>query len=284
MHIRTLDENRDWESWIVEDICGDDWKEYLSRGVPLTMKRLEKHTDEIIEKIEIMKRNVNNPPKYGNKILNIDDAHAGFQILAVLIIETGAFLPEIVKANVLESTTWEFDKRWEWDPNALNIRKFYLNDFREKILNHQPGQSQKLIDLKIYLDSELNKTCIGLNQLKLYVRSGKINNVDYINLDSLNLTEIPNLVLKLDQIQKLSLDNNNIAVLPPNIDNLKNLKFLSLLNNKIESLPECFKNLSKLDELILFGNPILNNKLNENMLPSKIVKRIKKTKKFLKKK
>ena len=280
MNIRVLDDDNQWERWIVEGFCDLDSESYLIDKSVLTQKALEQNLDEIIVRIEKIKSQFDDPPEYSVHITSLEAIAIAYQILALLLLETGSFIPDIVKEKVLKSTEWEWDKQWDWDENALKIRKFYINEFREKIVQHKSGKKELFIDLKVHTDKEFNEMCIGLEMLNDYIESGKIKDVSHVNLDCQNLTEIPSSVLELAHIKKLSLDKNNIVVLPQNIDNLVNLEHLSLLNNKIVSLPITIKNLKKLYRLKLFGNPVSNKTPLEN-LPPIIAERKKRTRVLL---
>ncbi len=280
MDIRVLDNDNQWERWIVEEFCDLDYEDYYMDKIILTQKALEQNLDEIIRRIEKIKSQFDDPPLYSVHITCLEAIDIAYQILALLLLETGSYVPEVVKEKVLKSTEWEFDKQWDWDENALKIRKFYLNEFREKILHHEPGKKEKFVDLKVHSDKEFDEMCIGLTMLKEYIESGKIKDISHINLDCQNLTEIPNSVLKLTHIKKLSLDKNNIVALPQNIDDLVNLEHLSLLDNKIKELPPTFKNLKNLDDLTLYGNPVSSITPLENFPPI-IAKRKKYTREWL---
>jgi hypothetical protein len=259
MFIKALDKNYLWEKWIVDEICGINFDDYFMGKKSLTMRTLEDHIEDIIERLEKMKANINksdDPFFYGDYVTDIRDAAIGYQILALLVLETGAFLPEKVKEEVLKSTTWEFDKEWKWAPNAINIRKFYLNEFRQKILNHGPGIQHKFIDLKINTDKGLETAVIGLEQFHEYIQSGKIKEITYINLDCCQLKEVPEELFTFSHIQRLSLEHNYLTSLPENIDNFKSLKDLYLTDNNISSLPQSIKNLKSLVIISLYNNPI----------------------------
>ena len=280
MDIRVLDDDNQWERWIVEGFCDLDYEDYYIDKTLLTQKALEQNLDEIIRRIEKIKSQFDDPPLYSVHITSLDAILVAYQILALLLLETGSYVPEIVKEKVLKSTEWERDKQWDWDENALKIRKFYLNEFREKILQHESGKKELFIDLKVHSDKEFDEMCIGLTMLNKYIESGEIENVSHVNLDCQNLTEIPSSILDLRHVKKLSLDKNNIVDLPQNIDSLENLEHLSLLNNKIKELPPTFKNLKKLDDLTLYGNPVFNKTPLENFPPI-IAKRKKYTREWL---
>ena len=282
MDIRALDDNQEWERWIVEEICNLDFEEYLINKSILNQKRLEHNFDVIISRIERMRLQIENPPLFAERVFSEDTIYAAYQILAILILETGSYIPEIVKENVLKSTTWEFDKRWGWRQDALNIRRYYLNEFREKILNYAPGKKHKFIDLKIHTDEEFKKTCVGLRQLHECIDSGKINNINYINLDCCELRKLPEELLLFDHIEKLSLERNYLTTLPEWIINFKSIRTLYLKFNFLRSLPKSFSKLILLERFELYGNPLKKTDLPYSILPPKIARKIKKTKEFLK--
>ena len=66
-----------------------------------------------------------------------------YLILGYLILLTGARLPKDLKAKVIDAASWEYEKGL-WEENFIRERRFYLNDFREKIQNHKAGQSTRL--------------------------------------------------------------------------------------------------------------------------------------------
>lgn len=138
-----------WEAWIL-DQCGIDYYEYSFRPELLTMKVLESRLDEIVDRIETLKKTVDerpyrgrglfSEPVYDEFIYSLDQVAVVYQILALLILETGSFLPEKVKQEVLRTTTWEYDEKREWSPNIISARKLFLKKFREALKNHVPGR------------------------------------------------------------------------------------------------------------------------------------------------
>ncbi len=50
-----------------------------------------------------------------------------------------SFVPDIVREEILYSTTWEYDKRW-WGPDLSKLRKEFLKKLRETIKNQEPGK------------------------------------------------------------------------------------------------------------------------------------------------
>lgn len=119
--IRFLDNgDQTWEEGFVEAFCGINFLDYKSNKQLLTASILESNLSKII--------------KYLKKF---DKLGIGLQILVVLILETGSKLPKKVKKKVLKSTTWEVDKKkFGWDPDYVEDRKYFLNEFRQAILHY----------------------------------------------------------------------------------------------------------------------------------------------------
>ena len=220
--------------------CGIVLSEYQNDRSILNKAILEKHLDDLIS--------------FANKSGDIS-AH---QTLVVLILQVGAKLPDILKEKVLKSLEWESDrKKYSWSPYVINVRKVYLEDFRQKILGYKENVASFLINLrKIHDDKELEKTLIGLEQLKSFSRLESFERVDYINLDSCGLTNVPEEVFKFSNLSALSLDNNYLTTFPDSIINLSNLKDLYLSNNKIKTLPSIMGDLISLRSISLSYNQL----------------------------
>jgi len=218
--------------------CGIVLSEYQNDRTMLNKAILEEHLDDLI----------NTADKSGDI-----SAH---QTLAVLILQVGAKLPYDLKEKVLESLEWENDnKRYSWSPYVINVRKVYLKDFKQKIISYKNNHASFLINLKrIHDDKELKKALIGLEQLKSFSMLGSFEKVNYINLDSCELTEVPEEVFKFSNLSILSLDNNKIKDLPSNLGGLISLKSIYLSYNHIESLPSSLGNLKNLRSLYLNNN------------------------------
>ncbi len=132
-----------------------------------------------------------------------------------------------------------------------------MQDFRQKILNYKNNNASFLINLRrINYNRELKKTLIGLEQLISFSRLRTIEKIDYINLDSCELTEVPEEVFKFSNLSALSLDNNYLTTLPDSIINLRNLKRLYLINNRIKNLPSNMGSLTSLESIYLSYNQI----------------------------
>ena len=109
---------------------------------------MESHLYEIIDKIILFKDFIFNPvlrprnPKYdGYWVISEDDIYIGFQILGVLILQTGSYLPKIVEDSILGSTEWDYDKTRGWSKPFEQERKENLENFRKAILSHKVGKT-----------------------------------------------------------------------------------------------------------------------------------------------
>ncbi|KKK98818.1 hypothetical protein LCGC14_2638940, partial [marine sediment metagenome] len=99
------DDGGSWVNWIIEEKCG------LDRASDLTMKILEDHLEEIlVDLADSYRFQIKRDPDraegyYASYAL-------GYQVLALFLLENGAYVPDVVKEKVLDSTTLEYDKRW----------------------------------------------------------------------------------------------------------------------------------------------------------------------------
>ena len=120
-------EGSTWKEWVIVEKCG------LNNSSKLTMRILESHLEEILFELDHLKEGTN----------RADDGYAsitiGYQVLALFLLETGSFVPEVVKEEVLFSTTLEYDKRW-WGSDPDEERKEFLRKLREGVLNQVPGK------------------------------------------------------------------------------------------------------------------------------------------------
>lgn len=145
MDIRFLDKKYDtvWERFYLR-MCGLDYdKEYYWDKSVLTREIFETFLDDIIDKIIFFKEYINNPllrPRaapFGDGwwVLSMDDIHIGYQILGILILQTGSYLPKIVLDSILYSTRWDYDKQRGWTDSIVKIRR---ENFRLNPFNHHP--------------------------------------------------------------------------------------------------------------------------------------------------
>ena len=234
-----LEEHYYWREIFLEK-CGIVLSEYQGDRNILNKAILKEHLDDLIN--------------YANK----SDDISAHQTLAVLILQVGAKLPNDLKEKVLESLEWENDNKiYSWSPYVINVRKVYLEDFKQKIIGYKNNKASFLINLRrIHDDKELEKTLIGLEQLNSFSRLKACEKINYINLDSCELTGVPEEVFKFSNLSALSLDNNCLTTLPDSIINLRNLKRLYLSNNKIKILPSNMGRLTSLESIYLSYNHI----------------------------
>lgn len=279
--IRSLDSGHFWERWIVEGVGKLDFEEYRNcGGKNFTRSILEEYLDEIIENIEFMDKNLGEPAPYGVLVDDLDSIFVLYQVLTYLILKSGSRLPEQVKKEALKSTTTEFDKRWGWAPSVIKIRKIFLEEFRDHILNHKPGKKQCFRQLHIYDDEDLETSSIGLEQFYQNIQSGEIQTIKYVNLDCCDLHEFPEELLVLDHLKTLSMNFNHLTSLPKDIVHLTSLESLYLMDNKIESLPISLYQMSWLKRINLIGNPIFESGKYSSFYPSSKARVIKRAKEF----
>lgn len=234
-----LEEHYDWIEIFLEE-CGIVLSEYQNDRNMLNKVVLEEHLDDFIN------------------TANESGDISAHQTLVVLTLQVGAKLPYDLKEKVLESLEWENDnKRYSWSPYVINVRKVYLEDFKQKIIGYKNNNASFLINLRrIHDDKELEKALIGLEQLNSFSRLKTFEEINYINLDSCKLTDIPAEVFRFSNLSALSLDNNCLTTLPDSIINLRNLKSLYLSNNKIKTLPYNMGSLTSLESIYLSYNHI----------------------------
>jgi len=140
MYIRYLDSPEHlWEKFLLE-LCGIDFDKYWRNREILTREILEDRLEHILCKLKSIEDSISCKEKNCLNIDTWDDLVVGFQILGILILQTGSCLPVPVRDIILHSTTWEFDKRRGWSKNLEKDRIFHLNDFRDKIMNHKVGR------------------------------------------------------------------------------------------------------------------------------------------------
>jgi len=121
-----------WVKWIIEEVCG------LDDSSELTMRILESHLEEMLVKLEDMRRSRIRILPDKADAYNASFAMA-YQILALFLLEVGAFVPEVVKEEVLYSTTLEYDRRW-WGSDPDEERKEFLRKLRDGVRNQVPGK------------------------------------------------------------------------------------------------------------------------------------------------
>ena len=231
------DEQQDIEIEVVE-ICGIELRDYLLDDRKLSREIFEGHFEEIL------------------KYIDTRESYIAYQVLGYFILITGSNLPSHLRNRIVESTKWEYDKHQGWPSNWINLRKFYLNDLRKKVLAHKAGIQNYLTNLRILDDNELNTMCIDLDHLYTIDLMGRNKMIPYVNLEGQGLKEIPRVVFKFENLKKLNIENNQIRTIPDDIVKLKNLQELYLGNNKIEIIPDAIYHLKALEVLFLARNSL----------------------------
>ncbi len=250
------------------DECGVDYSTYnFDNKRILTREVFEQHIDKIV------------------KIINkYPDSHRpiAYIILGCFILTSGSKLSEKLKAKILESCNWAYIDSQAYE-HFKRERQFYIEDFRQKIVNHRAGKSSYLVQLKNSKDLDFTNGVIGLNNFWDFVESKKISYIKHINLDACELTTIPHPILKLKYFETLSLDHNYLTSIPeelsnmtyleclymdyncitkihPSIRKLSNLKYLCVNNNNLElkSIPKSMLDLHSLKRFSIRGNKLEN--------------------------
>ena len=134
-----------------------------------------------------------------------------------------------------------------------------------KTLSKDKLNQSKLTDLAIIqqLEQEIGRKLgqIDLDKITSSFDNGYVvdenNNVIGLNLDELELVNIPNALLNLKNLHRLSLYSNKIYELPDSFGDLNKLSYLDLQNNQLKELPESFGQLQNLSLLLLNENPLV---------------------------
>ncbi|MEH2333028.1 COR domain-containing protein, partial [Nostoc sp.] len=81
-------------------------------------------------------------------------------------------------------------------------------------------------------------------------------NLQYLNLNSNQLSSLPPEIVQLTNLQYLNLNSNQLSSLPPEIVQLTNLQYLNLNSNQLSSLPPEIGQLTNLQTLYLNSNQL----------------------------
>jgi len=114
-----FNEHYNFREFIIEHVCD---VEYLTR------ETLERYLDEIIDRIESMKTNLDRETEYGDSMLFEHETILYYFTLAILIFKTGSAFPDKVKEAVLKT-------KYEWVENLGGIE-----EFRQEVLEYAPGK------------------------------------------------------------------------------------------------------------------------------------------------
>jgi Leucine-rich repeat (LRR) protein len=103
----------------------------------------------------------------------------------------------------------------------------------------------KIPSLRYLKMKEVNK----LNYDLFFKSLSNLDSLQSLELSSLQLTELPELLFKLNQLTHLSIANNAIKRLPASINTNKKLRFLKLQMNASTNYNACFESISNCDNL-----------------------------------
>lgn len=86
------------------------------------------------------------------------------------------------------------------------------------------------------------------------IEEARASGANELNLSSLGLTELPEIIGELSQLQRLNLSRNRLTALPESIGSLVHLKQLYLRGNRLKALPDAVCRLTSLRVLGIRGN------------------------------
>ncbi|MHA1105053.1 MAG: leucine-rich repeat domain-containing protein [Promethearchaeota archaeon] len=237
------DDSADVEMEIVET-CNIDLDDYFQDKRVLTREKFHQNFKEILDFIEGWSPSF---PEYNN---------IAWYVLGAFILKLGASLPGEVKERIVASTNWRIDRTIQWPENWIEQRKFYLKDLREKIINHKTGVRTYLYSLVTLDDKDLNKFCIGINNLKEMYKTDMRRKIEHIYLISANLFSFPEEIFDFTNLKILSLKGNHIQSIPANLISLRSLEYLFLEHNNIKTIPEFIMEMDKMKAIDLSYNSI----------------------------
>jgi len=231
------DEECDVASFFFE-VCGLEYSDFIGNKKILTREIWEANLEKILQ---IVKERASR--------------RATYFVFGYITLLTGSRLPAHIRPVILDVAKWEHEKNSWLDKEFAIERKFYLDDFRQKIHDHRSGRPTRLIYLKNGSE-DITHGVIGINKFWEHIISGEISSKIHLNLDSSNLFEIPEPVFDLDHLKSLSLERNNIMEVPSEIENLTSLEDLDISWNSLTTLPTSIGNLASLKSLSCDHNKI----------------------------
>ncbi len=242
------DDEADIASFML-DACGLDSSKFYFAERILTRENFEKNY-EVLEKMVQVRQ-----PEDAIEMNAI--SRAPYFVIGYFALLTGAKISEELRKGILEAAKWEHEEGYWLDEGFALKRRRYLEDFREKIQIHKAGQKLHTAIFKYYeKDFLTSKVVVGINQYQDYCDSGKIHDIEHLNLDGWGLKSIPQEVFELRNLKSLSLEFNELTEVPEEISNLTSLKDLYLDYNLLKMLSESIGMLSSLKELSIAHNDI----------------------------
>lgn len=235
------DEEADIASFML-NACGLESHDFFFHERNLTRENFEKNYDILV-----------------NMVHNRSFRRAPYFVFGYFTLLTGAKISEKIRREILEAADWKHEEGYWHDEEFAAKRRAYLEDFREKIRIHKPGQ--KLHPARFsysFKDFKNSQVVIGINQFQDFCDYGKIHSVKHVNLDGWNLKTIPEKIFELQNLKGLSLEFNQLQTIPDEISNLKSLKYFYLNYNNLHTLPDGMGGLSSLKELSIAHNDIFN--------------------------
>ena len=254
MSIESLDSDDFWETLLIEYVFGIPYDEYGSNTGLLTKVIVERNLEKAINFLENI-RNGNKILPKGYYIYDKEFVSVGYHILGLLILQTGALLPDRVRDEILRTTTWEYDKRYGWSSHDMKLRQFYLKDFRDQISNYK-DKIPCFRRLDITRDEQFETSSIGLEQLNKNFELKRCYIIKYVNLQCCNLKRVPEQLFDFKNIECLNLSFNYLKKIPDKISSFSKLKKLNLKYNKLNYLPKSLGQLFNLKSLNVHKNNI----------------------------
>jgi len=126
------------------------------------------------------------------------------------------------------------------------------------IISSAKGQDIALTDIPDNLDPKASNVVEMSKPFSDWFKENQetLTSLQGLNLESNQLTSLPDAIGNLANLEWLHLDGNQLTSLPDAIGNLANLKLLYLQNNQLTSLPDAIGNLTNLKWLHLQNNQL----------------------------
>ncbi len=222
--------------------CGLESRDFFFHERNLTRENFEKNYDTLVKMVE-----------------NRSFRRAPYFVIGYFALLTGGKISEELRQDILEVASWKHEKDYWLDAEFALNRKVYLEDFREKIRIHRPGQ--KLHPAKFthsIKDLKNSQVIIGTTQFRKICGSNEILKIVHINLGGWNLKVIPEAIFRFQNLQGLSLEFNQLQRIPDEISSLKSLRYLYMDYNNLHTLPSVIGEVSSLIELSIAHNDIFS--------------------------